>query len=113
MIIGNFTYNPARDSYTGFIDTLTVSRPAVTFRPTGAKDGKAPGYRVEVSTRDGLVELGAAWQKRSEEGRDYLSVKLDDPALATPINCALVGAGEAEGFNLVWSRDSGRRAKAA
>jgi uncharacterized protein (DUF736 family) len=39
------------------------------------------------------VEFGAAWKKRSKEGRDYLSVKLDDPALTQPINCSLVASG--------------------
>jgi uncharacterized protein (DUF736 family) len=60
----------------------------------------------------GDVELGAAWKKRSEEGRYYLSVKLDDPALPQPINCAMVESGDKpDVFILVWSRDS-RRAKA-
>jgi uncharacterized protein (DUF736 family) len=56
-------------------------------------------------SKTGNVELGAAWKKRSEEGRDYLSVKLDDPSLAQPINCALVESSDSEGFILVWSRD--------
>jgi uncharacterized protein (DUF736 family) len=55
--------------------------------------------------KTGSVELGAAWKKRSEEGRDYLSVKLDDPSLVQPLNCALVEASDSEGFILVWSRD--------
>jgi uncharacterized protein (DUF736 family) len=44
-------------------------------------------------------------------GRDYLSVKLDDPALPPPVNCAMVESTDGEGFILVWSRDS-RKAKA-
>ena len=66
---------------------------------------KAPSYRVVGPSKTGNVELGAAWKKRSEEGRDYLSVKLDDPSLAQPINCALVESSDSEGFILVWSRD--------
>ena len=37
----------------------------------------------------GNVELGAAWQKISGEGRDYLSVKLDDPSFRAPIHATL------------------------
>jgi uncharacterized protein (DUF736 family) len=33
----------------------------------------------------GRAEIGAAWSKRSSEGRDYLSVKLDDPSFTNPI----------------------------
>jgi hypothetical protein len=40
----------------------------------------APSHRVFV----GRAEIGAAWPKRSTEGRDYLSVKLDDPSFNAP-----------------------------
>ena len=112
MIIGNFTFNQARDTYTGELATLTVAARKVVFQPNEAKTDKAPSYRVIGPGKTGDIELGAAWKKRSEEGREYLSVKLDDPALPTPINCALVtSADHPEGFILVWSRDS-RKAKA-
>jgi uncharacterized protein (DUF736 family) len=53
----------------------------------------------------GTVELGAAWTRKAREtGREYLSVKLDDPSFPQPIYASLVEA-EAEGsFNLIWSR---------
>ena len=111
MIIGNFTYNEAQDTYTGELATLEVGARKVVFRPNEAKTDKAPHYRVVSPTKTGDVEFGAAWKKRSEEGRDYLSVKLDDPALTQPLNCALVEPSDGEGFILVWSRDS-RKAKA-
>lgn len=81
------------------------------FRPNEAKTDKAPQYRVVSQTKTGDVEFGAAWKKRSEEGREYLSVRLDDPALTQALNCALVEPSDNEGFILVWSRDS-RKAKA-
>jgi uncharacterized protein (DUF736 family) len=111
MIIGNFTCNEAQDTYTGELATLTVATRKVVFQPIEAKGDKAPSYRIVSPSKTGNVELGAAWIKRSEEGRNYLSVKLDDPSLAQPINCALVQSGDSEGFILVWSRDS-RKAKA-
>jgi uncharacterized protein (DUF736 family) len=112
MIIGNFTYMKGPDTYVGELATLSVAARKVVFQPNEAKTDKTPSYRVIGPSKTGDVELGAAWKKRTEEGRDYLSVKLDDPALTTPINCALVASADhVEGFILVWSRDS-RKAKA-
>lgn len=39
--------------------------------------------------------IGAAWSKRSNEGRDYLSVKLGDPRFTVPIYTNLVEDGAA------------------
>jgi uncharacterized protein (DUF736 family) len=105
MIIGNFTYDQAQNTYTGNLATLTVAVRKVVFQPNEAKTGKAPDYRVLGAGKSGDVEFGAAWKKRREDGRDYLSVKLDDPSLTQPLNCALVEPSEATGFILVWSRD--------
>ena len=50
------------------------------------------------------AEIGAAWSKRSNEGRDYLSVKLDDPSFNAPIYANLFDDEDAETFTLIWSR---------
>ena len=52
----------------------------------------------------GNVELGAAWQKISGEGRDYLSVKLDDPSFPAPIYATLAEVEGEDGLQLIWSR---------
>jgi uncharacterized protein (DUF736 family) len=105
MIIGNFTYDQAQNTYTGNLATLTVAVRKVVFQPNEAKTDKAPDYRISGAGKAGDVEFGAAWKKRSEDGKEYLSVKLDDPSLAQPLNCALVKPSEGEGLILVWSRD--------
>ncbi|MBL6616765.1 MAG: DUF736 family protein [Reyranella sp.] len=48
------------------------------------------------------AEIGAAWPKRSNEGRDYLSVKLDDPSFAIFANLFYDESGG--GYSLIWSR---------
>ncbi|HUZ73390.1 MAG TPA: DUF736 domain-containing protein, partial [Stellaceae bacterium] len=48
--------------------------------------------------------IGAAWSKRSEEGRDYLSLKLDDPSFNAPIYANLFNDEDGEGYTLIWSR---------
>ena len=116
MIIGNFTYDPARDTLHGRARDPRRSRArTLVFQPNEGRDDKAPSEttesRIVSPAKGGDIELGAAWKKRSEEGRDYLSVKLDDPALTQPLNCALVESSDSEGFILVWSRDS-RKSKA-
>ncbi|CAH2397041.1 hypothetical protein MES5069_160034 [Mesorhizobium escarrei] len=51
----------------------------------------------------GPAEIGAAWSKTSNEGRDYLGLKLDDPSFNAPIYANLFNDEEGEGFSLIWS----------
>ena len=60
----------------------------------------APSHRVHF----GRPEIGAAWSKRSEEGRDYLSVKLDDPSFTGPIYANLIEDEGGKTHTLIWSR---------
>ena len=73
-----------------------------TIRPADKVSDKAPDYRVFV----GAVELGAGWKRTSGEGREYLSLKLDDPSFPAPIYATLVEGDEAGSYNLIWSRRS-------
>ena len=96
--IGTFT--STENGFTGSIRTLALNVKARIARVENPSD-KGPQFRVYA----GSVELGAAWQKTSEQGRDYLSVKLDDPSFPAPIYASLVDADD--GYNLIWSRSSG------
>ncbi len=42
--------------------------------------------------------------KRSNQGRDYLSVELDDPSFASLIFAKLFNDESGEGYSLIWSR---------
>jgi uncharacterized protein (DUF736 family) len=64
---------------------------------------KSPNFRLLA----GAIEFGAAWAKTSRDGRDYHSVKLDDPSFAAPIYASLVEAEDGQSFNLIWSRRNG------
>ncbi|WP_246722869.1 DUF736 domain-containing protein [Aureimonas sp. OT7] len=56
----------------------------------------------------GATEFGAAWNKTAREtGREYLSVKLDDPSFPAPIYASLVEAEDGSSHNLIWSRRNG------
>jgi uncharacterized protein (DUF736 family) len=104
MIIGNFSYKQAEDTYTGEIKTLTLLRGLVQFRPTEGKSDKGPHYRVVVEGESSTVELGAAWKRKSEAGREFLSVSLDDPALPRAFNAALMPSDDGKSAILIWSR---------
>jgi len=106
MIIGNFTYNEDRDTYSGDIITLTVQRDVVEFRPTRKAGDKEPDYRI-VQERDGvIVEFGAAWKRTSANAGDFLSVMLDDPALPASLYAALFSSDRDDGLTLVWQRQT-------
>jgi len=99
--IGTFT--KSGDLFTGAIKTLSISAKA-TIKAADKASSKAPDYRIFVNP---AVELGAAWKKITAEGREYLSVKLDDPSFPAPIYATLVESDEAGTYNLIWSRRNG------
>lgn len=97
--IGIFTKQG--ESYQGEIITMSVQTKNVGIIPEepGGNDN-APTHRVFV----GRAEIGAAWTKQSNEGRDYLSVKLDDPSFTAPIFANLFDDEDGKTCNLIWSR---------
>ena len=104
--IGTFKKTGASE-FTGQIVTLSVQAKNVRIVPEATRSGdNSPSHRVYV----GRVEIGAAWSKRSNEGRDYLSLKLDDPSFTAPIFANLFDDEDGEGYSLIWSRPNGRRA---
>ncbi|MBX3484445.1 DUF736 domain-containing protein [Phenylobacterium sp.] len=94
--IGTFTAQG--DGYTGSIKTLTLNVRQAVLRPNEKSDDKAPDYRIFA----GATEFGAAWKKTSQQNREYLSVKLDDPSFPAPIYASLVEVDG--GHSLIWSR---------
>ncbi|MDC7675511.1 DUF736 domain-containing protein [Asticcacaulis machinosus] len=102
--IGTFKKTSSNE-YSGDITTLSVQARGVRIVPDARATGdNAPSHRVLV----GRAEIGAAWTKRSGEGRDYLSLKLDDPSFNAPIFANLFEEDDHEAFTLIWSRPSRR-----
>jgi uncharacterized protein (DUF736 family) len=101
--IGTFT-KTANGDFTGTVKTLTLNVKA-KFVPTEGDSERGPDYRIFAGPS---VEFGAAWKKTAREtGRDYLSVKLDDPSFPAPIYASLVEDEGGEAHNLIWSRRTG------
>ena len=106
--IGTFTSNGT--GFTGTIRTLALNVKARFVRIENPSD-KGPHFRILAP---GNVELGAAWQKRSEQtDRDYLSVKLDDPSFNAPIYANLFDDEEGGSYTLIWSRPQKARTASA
>lgn len=97
--IGSF--KKVGSDFQGEIVTLSLQTKGVRIVPEANRTNEnAPSHRVFV----GRAEIGAAWSKRSEEGRDYLSLKLDDPSFNAPIYANLFNDEDGDGFSLIWSR---------
>ncbi|MAS03178.1 MULTISPECIES: DUF736 domain-containing protein [Hyphomicrobiales] len=102
--IGNFQ-QAGDNEFNGEIVTLSLQAKKVRIVPdTRASGENAPSHRVFV----GRVEIGAAWSKQSNEGRNYLGLKLDDPSFTAPIYANLVEDEDGQSHSLIWSRPNRR-----
>ena len=82
--IGTFT--KTNTGFTGSIQTVGL-KAKVAITPIEKRGENTPDYRAFV----GKVEIGAGWSRTSKgNGRDFVSVKLDDPSFAAPIYANLV-----------------------
>ena len=100
MIIGKFMRTA--DGWSGTIRTLTRQTKA-RFVPNDKRENeRAPDFRV----MSGQCELGAGWRRMKRDGdtRERISVILDDPFAATPLNVMLFETSHPGEANLVWQR---------
>lgn len=105
--IGTFKKSGTNE-FTGDIVTFSILAKNVRIAPDDRAGGdNAPSHRVFVNR----AEIGAAWSKQSNEGRAYLSLKLDDPSFVAPIYANLFDNEEGEGFSLIWSRPTRRNSE--
>lgn len=96
--IGTFIKNG--DGYNGTLLTLAFNVKVKIIAV--AKEGESsPDYRVTASG----LEIGAGWKRQSATNKPYISVKLDDPSFAAPVNGRLVES-ENGSATLYWSRRS-------
>nr|ART41112.1 L727 [uncultured bacterium] len=101
IIMANIgTFTKTGNEYKGEIVTMSVQQKNVRIVLETSDNENAPSHRVFV----GRAEIGAAWTKTSNEGRDYLSVKLDDPSFTAPIFANLFDDEDGKSYNLIWSR---------
>lgn len=101
--IGTFTQT--ENGFSGDITTLTIQARKVAIVEESRSGDNAPSHRIFLAK----AEIGAGWSKRSKDGRDYISVKIDDPSLPAPLYANLFAGDDGKTHSLVWSRSNGRR----
>ncbi|MGV7123076.1 DUF736 domain-containing protein [Sphingopyxis sp. 550A] len=97
------TFKKVSGEFRGDIVTLSVQAKSVRITPEKDPSGNAPTHRVFI----GEAEVGAAWEKQTQDKRLYLSVKLDDPSFTAPIYAQLF-EGEGGEHDLLWNRQTRR-----
>ena len=102
MIIGKLTASAT--GYTGQLKTLTLNIPLQLVANERKSKLEQPDYNVF----SGEVELGAAWNKVSQDAENYISVSIDDPSLPASIYFSAVKLHEAEPL-LVWNRQKAKK----
>lgn len=95
--IGTFTAD--KDGFTGQLRTLTLNVNVKLVPNKRATRKTPPDFRLQAAIHD----IGAAWKKTSEAGREYLSVSLDDPSFPATVYARLI-EGEDGTHDLIWSR---------
>jgi len=96
-VIANFNLKDGK--YTGTIRTMTINVKAQIV-PNENQTMGAPDWRVFA----GGAELGAGWNEETDDGRPYVSMKLDDPTFHHPIRAAFFeNEEESTGF-MIWNR---------
>jgi len=100
--IGHFTRD--KSGFTGRIQTLFFTLD-LSLVPAESSDAEnAPDYRVHMGGSDG-PEIGAGWKRKGEKAGEYVSLVMDDPALAQPIRANLFRSGDDKSaWVLNWNR---------
>tara|TARA_R110000782_G_scaffold268961_1_gene366198 strand:+ start:14054 stop:14344 length:291 start_codon:yes stop_codon:yes gene_type:complete len=94
-IIGTFT--KADEKFSGELKTLSL-KAKISIVPTALDGENTPDFRVMAGT----TEIGAGWVRTSSKGKDYVSLKLDDPTFAAPVYANLVERQDKH--VLIWNR---------
>jgi uncharacterized protein (DUF736 family) len=95
------TFQKSGSDFSGEIVTLSLQTKNVRIVSDARAAGEnTPSHRVFV----GRIEIGAAWSKQSNEGRNYLGIKLDDPSFTSPIYATLAAVDGEDEMQLIWSR---------
>jgi uncharacterized protein (DUF736 family) len=100
--IGQFARD--KSGFVGRIETLTFCHDISLISAEDSDTENAPDYRVRLGGADG-PEIGAGWKRSGEKAGEYVSIVIDDPALAQPIRANLFQSLDDKSvWVLIWSR---------
>jgi uncharacterized protein (DUF736 family) len=97
------TFKPMRNGgWEGTVHTLTMTAKIRLVPNDDRVSENAPAFRVML----GWQRIGDAWQAQTDgkPPKDYLSVRLDDPAFPAPVRAALFADEDGAAARLLWNR---------
>ena len=106
--IGTFTATP--DGFEGRLKTLTIDRPLILVAVDPGDTENAPDYRIMAGEGEETYEVGAGWKHVGDRAGSFVTLLIDDPALARPLRANLFSADN-DDHVLIWSRSARRLAK--
>ena len=95
ITIGSFTKNG--NQFSGVIETLSILQ-EIWLLPTQPSDEIAPHYLAHFADRPAVI--GKGWNKRADDGTDYVHLVINEPAMMAPLNCRLIKSET--GYDLLW-----------
>lgn len=105
-LIGQFART--KTGFSGHIRTLSTNADLVLVPAENPDVENAPDYRIHLGDEDG-PEVGAGWKRTGEKAGEYISLIIDDPALALPIRANLFqSGGDQTAWGLHWNRSPRR-----
>ena len=101
-IIGRFKRSK-QGGWEGEISTLAIQRQIRLVPNDDRVSDRAPSFRLML----GWHHIGDAWERtsHSEPPREYLRVRIDDPAWPQPLWGAMMESTDDGGVRLLWRRD--------
>ncbi len=100
--IGQFTRE--KKGFFGRIHTLFLNAELVLLPAEPNEAENAPDYRLHAGGEDG-PEIGAGWKRTGEKAGAFISLVIDDPALAQPVRANLFQNGDDKtSWSLHWNR---------
>lgn len=106
--IGTFTATP--DGLEGRLKTLTIDRPLTLVAVDPGDTENAPDYRIMAGEGEDAYEVGAGWKHVGDKAGNFVTLLIDDPALARPLRANLFSSDD-QSHVLIWSRSARRPTK--
>ena len=106
--IGTFAATP--DGFEGRLQTLTIDAPLTLVAADPGDTENAPDYRIMAGEGEETYEVGAGWKHVGDRAGSFVTLLIDDPALARPLRANLFSADN-DDHVLIWSRSARRLAK--
>lgn len=110
-------FSSTEDGFTGRIQTLLLDIEATLSPPQDASHENAPDYWITLGKAGDKdvngARIGSARNRKTDEGRAFVSFVIDDPSLPAPIYAVLFPADASnKTHRLYWTRASRREDKA-